>query len=340
MGIATLPFTYPPFAALIFAPLVWFPSSLGSLLFCAINAACLWWVTTLVLRWCAPQLAAPAWATCILPLLLLTEPVRETLLFGQINLILMALVCTDVMATRLPLPRGVLTGLTAAIKLTPAVFGLYFLIKRDWRAAAWSVASGLGWTALAALISPHNSVVYWLHTLSNTSRIGTPWYASNQSLQGVLYRLEVPPAAFSAIWIVGSAACVAAVAWTMHRLVHVDALPAALVLNSLVALICSPISWSHHWVWLIPALLVCGCAARGNRAMSALSLALGAAIFLSPHWLLPTHDGRELNWPLWALPLGNAYVVLALVLLGYAALSPQSFRVPARNARLGEKKHP
>ncbi|WPF65459.1 MULTISPECIES: glycosyltransferase 87 family protein [unclassified Corynebacterium] len=326
MGIVTLPFTYPPFAALLFAPLAWLPSALGAVLLFAINTACLWWVMVLTLRWCAPQLHSLAWAACALPVMLVSEPVRETLFFGQINLILMAIVSTDILGKRLPIPRGVLVGLAAAIKLTPAVFGLYFLVKRDWKAAAWAVGSGLGFTVLAALISPHNSLVYWLHTLSNTGRIGSPFYASNQSLQGFLYRLEVPPATLSTLWIIGSVLCVAAVAWTMHRLLSVGAVPAALVLNSLIALICSPISWSHHWVWLIPALIVTGAAARRSRAMMALTAAIAAAILAAPHWLLPTNDARELEWPLWALPLGNAYLVLALLILAYAAFFPRTFR--------------
>ncbi|KQB85203.1 Polyprenol-phosphate-mannose-dependent alpha-(1-2)-phosphatidylinositol mannoside mannosyltransferase [Corynebacterium oculi] len=325
MGIVTLPFTYPPFAALLFAPLAWLPSALGAVLLFIINAACIWWVMVLTLRWCAPRLSAPAWAACVLPLVLLSEPVRETLLFGQINVILMAIVCTDILGRRLPLPRGVLVGLAAAIKLTPAVFGLYFLVKRDWRAAGWAVGSGLGFTALAALISPHNSRVYWLDTLSNTGRIGSPFYASNQSLQGFLYRMEVPPEVLSVVWVVGSILCVALVTWAMHRLLHVGAVPAALVVNSLIALICSPISWTHHWVWLIPALIVTGAAARTHRALGALAVAIAAAILAAPHWLLPTNDGRELDWPLWALPLGNAYLVLALLLLGYAAIFPRHF---------------
>lgn len=326
MGIVTLPFTYPPFAALLFAPLAWLPSAPAAVIFFIINVACLWWVIALTLRRCAPRLAAPAWAACALPLALLTEPVRETLFFGQINLILMALVCTDILGRRLPFPRGILVGLAAAIKLTPAVFGLYFLVKRDWRGAAWAVGSALGFTLCAALISPHNSLVYWLHTLSNTGRIGSPFYASNQSLQGFLYRLEVPEDLLSILWLVGSVLFVAAIAWAMHRLLSVGAAPAALILNALIALICSPISWSHHWVWLIPALIVTGTAARGRRAMLALSAAIAAAILAAPHWLLPTNDGRELGWPLWALPLGNSYLVLALLLLCCAIFSPQSFR--------------
>lgn len=336
MGIITLPFTYPPIAALLFAPLAWLPSAVGAIALLGINIFCLWWGSTLTLRHCLPlhhRQAASLWALCVLPLALLAEPVRETLVFGQINLILMALVATDILG-RHRLPRGVLVGLAAAIKLTPAVFGLYFLVKRDWKAAAWSVASALGLSALSAALSPGNSITYWTHTLADTNRIGSPFYASNQSLQGFLYRLNLDPGVISLLWVAASVLCVLAAAWTMHRLLSVGALPAALVVNSLVALICSPVSWSHHWVWFVPAALVTGCAAiQGRKVMAGLSAAIAAAVIFAPHWRLP-NNGPELHWPLWALPLGNSYFLLALIFLCCAMFFPRLFTpaAPAESA--------
>lgn len=347
MGIITLPFTYPPLAALLFAPLAWLPSAPAAIAFLLLNVTCAWWVMVLVLRRCAPHASAEGWAACLLPLALLFEPVRETIFFGQINLILMALVCTDVLGRPRVLPRGALVGLAAAIKLTPAVFGLYFLLNRDWKAAAWATGSGLGYTLLAAAISPGNSATYWLDTLANTGRIGNPSYVSNQSLQGLFYRLALEPPALTALWLAASLLFVALIAWAMRRLLLAHAAPAALVANSLIALLCSPISWTHHWVWLVPACLVAASAAvqtahtaqaahgagharrsRGGRAVGALSAAIAAAALLSPHWLLPNDQGRELDWPLWALPLGNAYLLLGAAFLACALATPRSFATP------------
>src|SRR6185369_14582877 len=69
------------------------------------------------------------------------EPVRANFDFGQINVVLMTLVLADTVPRRTPWPRGLLLGLAIALKLTPAVFLLYFALRRDGRAALVSVAS-------------------------------------------------------------------------------------------------------------------------------------------------------------------------------------------------------
>lgn len=87
-------------------------------------------------------------ASWIIPLAALTEPIRDTISFGQVNVFLKALVLTDVL---LPKPKylrwttGILVGMAAAIKLTPLVFDFYFVIRKQWRGAITTGAAFAGW---------------------------------------------------------------------------------------------------------------------------------------------------------------------------------------------------
>jgi alpha-1,2-mannosyltransferase len=65
-----------------------------------------------------------------------------------------------------------------------------------------------------------------------------------------------------------------------------DSRPAAMLALALVGLLISPISWTHHWVWvaLIPPLLVTdgGRALRGQTRQALWTL--GAVSVLAPYW--------------------------------------------------------
>lgn len=334
-----LPFTYPPLAAILFAPLAWVPLSVAAAAWTIITAVLLWWCIVIVLRRCLPDLAVAdhrVIATWALPVALLFEPVRETLSFGQINVLLMTLVLVDTMARRPWLPRGVFIGLAAAIKLTPAVFILYFLVRRDWRGAVTTVSSAVAFTLVAFLISPVNSWTYWLDTLSNTGRIGGLAYTANQSIQGMLFR-ALPESAVDPVWFVLVLLALGLLVAAMVR-VHraapepAAAVPGLVVLNSLVSLVCSPVSWSHHWVWLVPLTVVTGVSAwrtrtsgdrlRARLAGSLLLMTVGSAL-LQPHWNLPNTQEQELDWALWMQPWGNTYLIIAVAVIISTLLVPR-----------------
>lgn len=150
-----------------------------------------------------------------------------------------------------------LIGFAAALKLTPAVFGLYFLLRRQWGPAITSVVSGIGATAAAWLVLPTDSRQYWTETISDPSRIGGLAYSANQSLRGFLARFTGDPLQ-TTLWYILAAVTVIAVALVMLRLITVGALTAAVCTNALLALLVSPVSWAHHWVWVLPMLLVVG----------------------------------------------------------------------------------
>lgn len=342
VGGIELPFTYPPLAAILFIPLALVPYGVALVGWTLLTAVLMWWCLAVVLRHVLPALADAdhrVIAVWLLPLALVAEPVRETLAFGQINVILMALVLADTLTRRPLLPRGVLIGLAAAIKLTPAVFILVFLVQRRWRSAAVTFLSGVGFTLAAAAVSPGTSLTYWLNTLSDTSRIGNEAYSSNQSIRGFLARLTEPgEQASTVVWSVLVVLALGLITAAMLRVHHVtrSAEPAlgVVLLASTVALVCSPVSWSHHWVWLIPVAVALAWTAWQRRSAPAAVLAALtlAAVFASPHWLLPNDYGLEYTWPWWAHVAGNSYVVVALAVVATAVAAPRVL-VPAAGFR-------
>ncbi|GAA0593460.1 glycosyltransferase 87 family protein [Kutzneria viridogrisea] len=308
-----LPFTYPPVAAVVFAPLAWASWPVSIVVITLAGLLALSGSTLLIAR----ELGRPAACGLLAATLgLLTGPVRETLMLGQVNLLLMALVLVDCLLPVRRWPRGLLVGLAAAIKLTPAVFVLYFLARKDWRAALTSVGSFLVATLVGWLAAPEDSLRYWTATLFDSTRIGRPEYSANQSLRGALHRLGLPDLVETSLWI-GLIAAVLVAAWIAMR--KVDRLTALLVAAA-VALLCSPVSWSHHWVWVLPALMI-GWYRGGNRW----ALGLVTAVFLiGPQWMLPTFYGREFAWSWWQHLLGDSFVLVGLGFIAWAATRPRS----------------
>ena len=157
-----LPFIYPPFAAMLLAPFAFLPWTVAWVLLFALSLGSLAATLYVAARQAWPD-GGPGGALSVaalaLPLLLWIEPVLETFEFGQVNLVLMGLVAVDCLAPRTRWPRGLLVGIAAAIKLTPAAFVLFFLLRRDARAAVVTVvtaavATGIGFVVDAALVRP------------------------------------------------------------------------------------------------------------------------------------------------------------------------------------------
>ncbi|MFE2883546.1 glycosyltransferase 87 family protein [Streptomyces sp. NPDC059272] len=247
-------FTYPPFAAVSMAPMGFL--GLGA----AIVAALLLNLVALgvVLR----ILAGPGWRrlgwfgwALVACGLALFEPLRDTFSFGQVNLLLLALVLGDcrLLSTGRSRWAGVGIGLAAAIKLTPALFIGLLLLARRWKAAAVATAAALGATGLAALVVPDASKFYWTRAMWDTTRVGRLDYVSNQSLQGVLARLGETG---RPLWAVAVVLVLAVWVLRARRAIVVGDWTAAFALTGLTACLISPITWVHHLVWLLPSFAV------------------------------------------------------------------------------------
>jgi alpha-1,2-mannosyltransferase len=329
-GGARLPFSYPPIAAVLLAPLALAPMVVATTVLTLSTIA----LTALVLRVFlrSATLGAGSWWTVgwLLPVALFLEPVRNTLNYGQVNVALMALVSVDCLSASARWPRGALVGLAAAVKLTPAAFVLFFLCRGDRRAAATSAVSFVTVTAAGFLLAWHDSVRYWTSVVFQIGRIGSPVYAANQSIQAVLGRAGLDPhtPAGATAWLALSAVVLVLACSGMRRALARSEDAWALSLNAFAALLISPVSWSHHWVWAESALLVLAVRGlRDSRAGGLAEVAVGLAVFAAaPQWWFPSGGNRETHWAAWQQVVGSSYVILATVILLLSAHPPGSPR--------------
>lgn len=320
-----LPFTYPPFAALVFLPLSWFPWWVVRYAWHAASIGALWWI----LNRTAALVVGPAaqqqlWRRRVLlwtAVALWTEPVRTTLNYGQINLLLVAALITAV-STRRDSLAGLSVGLATGIKLTPAVTGLYFVLRRRWAAAGWSavwfaVTVTLGWLA-----GPEQSRLYWFQLLGDPNRIGPVGSAINQSLRGALSRTMGYDVGSGALWVAAALLAIGLAGSAVLAARRTGDGFAMLIVIEFLGLLLSPISWSHHWVWAVPALfwLLHGRA----RLHTGIRVAAGAWVFVLVSYVVPILVTRQQS--IWTIPrpwylaaLGWAYPLAALITLGAVA---------------------
>ncbi|MFD3375148.1 MULTISPECIES: glycosyltransferase 87 family protein [unclassified Streptomyces] len=250
-------FTYPPFAAVSMLPMALFGLHAAIAVCLLLNLA----ATAFVLHVLAGErLRRHGWfglavTVCLLALL---EPVRDTFSFGQVNLVLLALVLGDawLLSTGRVRWAGVGIGLAAAIKLTPAIFIVLLLLAGRRRAAGTAVGVAAAATALAAWVMPDASRFYWTEAVWDTTRIGRLDYVSNQSLQGVLARLADPAEPSRAAWALAALAVLGVWVWRARRALAADDVLGAFALTGLAACLLSPITWVHHLVWLLPSLAI------------------------------------------------------------------------------------
>ena len=241
---------------------------------------------------------------------LLLEPVRSTLDYGQVNLLLMVLVVVDLRQSR-PRLRGLAIGLAAAVKLTPIVFLLYFVVRRDWRSAAQGVASFSALTLAAWAVLPGDSTLYWLHEATDAARTGAVGFVSNQSFNGMLHR---PPFAHGGSelvpWTVLSLGALVLGALVTRRLaMERRPLVEPVLVLAIVELLVSPVSWSHHWAWLGVGPLAAWSLWRDRRWVAVGVAAAVVVGVVAPYWW-------GVTWPVVGFVADNS-----LVLAGVGVLS-------------------
>ncbi|WP_084145099.1 glycosyltransferase 87 family protein [Amycolatopsis jejuensis] len=308
-----LPFIYPPFAALLFLVFTPVPLPVGAVVMLALSLTALCGTVYVVVRPRTTQRTALLASLLAGAAALAFEPVRETLWFGQINLLLMALVVLDCLGPKTRLPRGVLLGLAAAVKITPAGFLLFFLVKRDFRTVVTTLVTFAAAGLAGFAIAPEASTKYWFGGgLTGASGMSGSIFATNQTIQGALHRFALPD---TLTLVLVAVATLGALLLTVPAMLRADP-PMAFLLNATAILVCSPISWSHHWVWIVPATILL--AARATTRPAVAGLAATAVVFVvAPHSLLPNNNFRELTWGPFEHVVGNSYLLLAVGFLSW-----------------------
>ena len=208
------PFTYPPFGAWALSPLTWFDYETAARLMIMAIALQTAVIVALVGRslgwsWGSAFAIAP-WAAILVQQCL--EPFTQSVGFAQVNTAMMALVMIDVAAPDSWKGRGVASGLAAAIKLTPAIAVLIFLLRRQWRSAITMVATSLAVTLLSWVISPGESARFFFDAMWDPQRAGDAYYTSNQNLKGFVAR-ALPENTWSIAWAITVALALVAAVW-------------------------------------------------------------------------------------------------------------------------------
>ncbi len=334
----SLLFTYPPFAALLFAP---WERMFGTVdvvqtLWTLGNLAVLVGLLVVSLRLVKPDLSRNAsWRVALalsLPALLL-NPVLVTVGFGQVNLVVVLLVVWDLLTERRigrwQAPLGVATGLAAAVKLTPLLFVPYLILTRRSRGALRCVLTFVACELVTFVVSPASSVAYWTRALFRPGRAGELSAVTNQNLSAALERINhgaVPNAVLLPLLL----AVTVAGLW-LATVAHRRSSPLLGVLVCAgTCLLVSPISWAHHMVWVVPALL--WLALAPDRPRWGRMLAAGAAVLFwcAPIWWVPYKNTSDLHLNAWQLVAGNSFFLAMVVfLVGVAVLVLRAVRRPA-----------
>lgn len=309
-----LPFTYPPFAAVVMVPLALLPAWLAAASWTAASAGALALVVLVVRR--ALGRPAPGWLVALLTGgALALEPVWQNLAFGQVNLLLMLAVMVDLVR---PAGRwsGVLVGIAAGVKLTPLVFAALLVLVGRRTAAGRAVLAFAGTVAVGFVAMPGSASTYWADGLVDADRVGPPALAHNQSVYGALTRLlDGPPPTL--LWLAVAAplalgVIVVAAGWWRRG----DRVLGT-CLGAMAMLLASPVSWSHHWVWAVPVALVLWESSRWASA------AWTAVFVARPVVWPPWGEAREYMWSPSEHLVGNAYLLAALALSVWAAAALQ-----------------
>lgn len=298
-----LPFTYPPFAALLFLPFAFLPVKVGTAIMVIFSMAVAWWFAAIVFDYVnhrgrkvplQDKLGRTTTIALLAALICLSGPWRRGLGLVQINPLIMLLILADLLRPATKVPRGLLIGIAAGIKLTPLAFGLVLLMRKDIKGLVTLAASFAGTILIGIIFLPHQAAEFWFHAVSDPSRVGNINYLDNISIQGWLMHLGLTGSVLKIAMYVLILALIIGVAAVIPSLDRRGMKLSIVSLNAFVMLSISPISWSHHNTWF-PLIIAAICvdavpwlfSRRGTRRSVAITLAwtAGIGLYISPMWI-------------------------------------------------------
>ena len=316
-------FTYPPFAALVVSAVAWLPGRAASLAFQIVVLVGVFVLVAIVVR--SLKVRDVRFATLVIGTgLVFSYPVLREFVSGQVDIVLAIMVAVDLLVLRGTRYQGLLTGVAAAIKLTPAAFGLFFVADKQLRPVINAAIGGLGATAIGFLVSPGASIEFWTRRLWETERVGHVAVALNQNLAAVVvraFRTESFSGTGRSVWAGLVLATIALGWWAIRRALKARVPALGFAVAGLVMLLISPISWLHHWAFVVVVFTVLAIfivRTRGVWWIVAALLGLPVLV-LAPWWLF----GPAVTWVSLPLVLAGSYpVIWAVFVLVVAATAP------------------
>ena len=256
--LGQMDFTYAPISVLLFIPFAWMSAGFAHLLWTVGIFVALYLTVMLGFRSLGHDATwrLRAVAGSIVAVSALLEPVRSTIWFGQINVFLMLLIVADLLRPEGSRLRGIGAGIAAGIKLTPLIFGAYLLVTRQWKAAVTMTAAVAGSVALGFALMPTASSKFWFGTMFDSDRVSSPQTVGNQSIRGALANFGHTDHPSTALWLALSIPLVLLAGWAAMAAHRRGQELLALSIVGMASCAVSPVAWSHHWVWVVPLLVV------------------------------------------------------------------------------------
>lgn len=297
-----LPFTYPPIAALLSVPLALLPPGVDNVLWTLAGTLLL---ATYVYRRSGnlDVVRATGWAF-VVAVCLWTLPVSDTLTLGQLGIFL-TLGCIAGCASRFAAP-AMLIGLFAAVKLTPLIFLIYFVVTGQWRRLAWASGAFVGLTLAGYCLLPDETSWFFTSLGNSAERVGDQAFYANQSIAGALRRLGIDN---QIVWALLSCCVVVAGLWLARNWYLKGSLVGGAVVIGLTSVLVSPVSWQHHAVWVVPAALLAYSYAASTWEKIAIGVLFGVSLLRLPLWVS--------QWPSnkWLAVLGESLTLTVVGLL-------------------------
>jgi alpha-1,2-mannosyltransferase len=318
-----LPFTYPTFSALIFTPMTWLNWTVLRVLWQLASFGAIGLIAFSMLRLLGragrnaprPIPSVRGIVVTVTALGLWLEPVRTTFNYGQINLFLCALLLAGA-ASNKNWWAGATVGIAAGVKLTPAITGLYYLLQKRWSAVFWSIMFFALTVAIGLAFLPSQTWRFFTKLMLDPARTGPVWSAINQSLRGAIARIAGQD--LTNLWLVFAAAAAIFGVWVTWVCLRADDRAAGLLAVQFTGLLLSPISWSHHWVWVLPLLLWCLFGPQQRLLwvrVLAVAWVIATGSYLVSLLIAQQYIGQLASRHWWQAWLGSIYPVLGVLTL-------------------------
>jgi alpha-1,2-mannosyltransferase len=309
-----LPFTYPPFSAVVAIPLAVLDAQLVNWVWTLGTCAVLGWLVMVSFRPLVRRFSPtyrPFGVVAVLVAMAWTLPARDCFHFGQVGIFLAALCLLDCALPKTRWPRGMMIGFATAIKLVPGVFIVYLWLTGRRRAAAVAACWFAGLTLASAIAMPRASLTYWTDTLFDSGRLGNNAGTSNQSIRGIFLR-ALPGTTGTVLWLL----CSIAVLFVGYRWARAASLRGlevrGVAIVGLISVLISPVSWIHHFAGWVP--LVIGVIVGDGRNWRRVVLAIVGTTFfiLKLPWWGITIVARYAEWQVPGRLIENSFAFGAL----------------------------